>query len=48
MVGKRLLNNMDANLQFEGCEISGFQRIIWSAGKKEVTEDAIVQWLEDD
>lgn len=27
---------MDANLQFEDCEVSGFQRIILSADKKEV------------
>jgi hypothetical protein len=48
MVGKKLLNNMDANLQFEDCEISDFQRIIWNSGEKDVTEDAILQWLEDD
>jgi hypothetical protein len=46
MARKKLLNNMDADLQFEGCEVSDFHRTIWNAGKK-VTEDATMQWLQD-
>jgi hypothetical protein len=40
---KQLSNNMDADLQFEGCEVSDFHRTIWNADRTEVTEDAILQ-----
>jgi hypothetical protein len=34
---------MDAELHFEGCEVSDFHRTILNAGEKEVTEDTILQ-----
>jgi hypothetical protein len=45
---KHLLNNIDANLQFTACEVSDSHRTIWNVGEKKVTEDAILQWLEED
>jgi hypothetical protein len=48
MAGKKLLNNMDAGLQFESCEVSDFNRTDWNAGEKQVTEDAVQQWLQED
>jgi hypothetical protein len=46
--GKPLLNNMDADVQLEGCEASDFHSTIWNAGEKVVTEDAILPWLVED
>jgi hypothetical protein len=39
---------MDADFQFEGCEVSDFHRIIRNDDEKEVTWDAIMQWLDED
>jgi hypothetical protein len=45
---KKLLNNMDADVHFEGCEVSDFHRTIWNAGQRAVTEDAILHRLVED
>jgi hypothetical protein len=45
---RKLLNNMDTDLQLEGFEVSDFHRTIWNVGETEVTEDAVLQWLGED
>jgi uncharacterized protein YggL (DUF469 family) len=38
---------MNADLEFKGCEVRDFHGTVRKADEKEVTEDAVLQWLEE-